>query len=156
MERRAFLGLCAAAFGAAALPRAGAADCAADAAKVAAHKALLVRWTEEVWNQGRVELIPEMANELYVRHDPDRTWTVNHAENIERVRAARERFAPFGMLNVIDLMVGEGDLLFVMGHCVTSSEELRQKFGAVLQLYRFEDGRLAETWLALRQIGTWA
>jgi hypothetical protein len=114
-----------------------------------------VRWTEEVWNQGRVELIPEMACEVYVRHDPDRTWSVNHAENMERVRATRERFAPYGMDNRIDLMVGEGDLLLVMGHTETSSEELRQKFGAVLQLYRFEGGRLAETWLALRQIGSW-
>jgi predicted SnoaL-like aldol condensation-catalyzing enzyme len=156
MERRAFLGFCAAAFGASAFPRPGVADCAADAAKVAAHKALLVRWNEEVWNQGRVELIPEMANDPYVRHDPDRTWSVSHAENMERVRATRKRFEAYGMDNKIDVMVGEGDLLLVMGHTETSSEELRQKFGAVLQLYRFDGGRLSETWLALRQIGTWA
>lgn len=115
-------------------------------------KELLVRWYDEMWSQGRAELIPELAGPIYTRHEMSGTRSVTAEEY-------RDQTAGFlTHVSVHDMkycLVAEGDKV-----CAVGSWRLRGRPGAAgdwgpdgkqwdwVQLFRAEDGRLVETWLS--------
>jgi hypothetical protein len=113
---------------------------------------LFDRW-ERVWHEGQYELIPECVQPTYIRHDEagDRTVTSgDYAAEIAKTRQDR----PHLRIIVYDHSF-EGDrawFRFAFKWADGKTGETRTRAG--MQAYRTEDGKLAETWLILRPLGS--
>lgn len=115
-------------------------------------KQLLTRWYDEMWSQGRADLIPELAGPVYTRHEMGGTRTMT-------ADAYRDQTAGFmSQVSVHDMrykLIAEGDCV-----CAVGSWRLRGQPGAEgdwgpdgkqwdwVQAFRGENGRLVETWLS--------
>ena len=107
-------------------------------------------WGEEVWGKGRLELVPELVGSEYVRHNAEGTRVVTPESYAKEILAARARGAQFET----KAAVLDGDLMWTQWNVsgTTSEGETRQAKG--LQVYRFDDGKLVETW-NLSAPGSW-
>lgn len=122
--------------------------CAAASPDAAAHARLFDRWISEAWNAGRAELVPELVGPTYVRHEARGSRTVTAAEYAAEV-AGIQRALPGVRFLVHDCLVA-GDRLWVrwtMLGVVAATGDSMRRMG--LQVYRLENGRLAETWILM-------
>ncbi|UTD25661.1 ester cyclase [Bradyrhizobium sp. WD16] len=115
-------------------------------------RALFDRW-ERVWHRGEFELVPSCVRPVYIRHDETGDRTV-----------AREVYAA----ELAELKQGRPDVrIIVYEHCLTENSAwyrftmrwTDQATGGVctragLQSYRIEEGKLAETWVVFRPMGS--
>ena len=112
-------------------------------------KDLLHRWYGEMWGQGQVDLILELAGPIYTRHEMGGTRTVTAEEY-------RDQTAKFlSHISIKDLhygLVAEGDKVCAIGRwCVMGlpdDEPGKGKQWDWVQLFRAQEGRLVETWLS--------
>jgi hypothetical protein len=122
-------------------------ECAA-APDAVAHVRVFERWMDDVWAQGRVELVSELVHSVYVRHELDGTRTVTSADYASEITAVR-RTLP-GVRFLIHDCAAIGDRLWVrwtmVGTSAASGTEVRRRG---MQTYRFQDNRLAETWVLM-------
>jgi steroid delta-isomerase-like uncharacterized protein len=117
------------------------------------NKALVRRFYEEVWDRGNSDFVYEVFAEDYVRHDLRPTDALPGPEGQKRI--AEDFRAAFPDLRVtVDLIVGEGD--YVVGRWTASGTHLGS-WGAIeptgrtatfsaVNIYRFENGQVAEIW----------
>lgn len=115
------------------------------------HEATIIRWFEEVWNQGRRETIDELMPEDCVIHDGDTDATgpaefkvffdrLQSAFSDIRVTAHRAiSDGDFGCLRWSATMRHTGDAL---GMPATD----KQLYTTGISMVRFKDGRFAEAW----------
>jgi hypothetical protein len=113
------------------------------------------QWNNEVWQQGKLELVPELLGPTYVRHELEGTRTWTPEEYAKHIAATRERFLG-------------ADLAFAgHDHCVsgnmfwtrwsaTGTDPTSGQSGSMtgIQIYRIENGRIVETWIATRPLGS--
>ena len=113
---------------------------------------LFDRW-ERVWHEGRYDLVPSCVGSHYIRHDEngDRTVTCEaYAAELASIREER----PGIRVAVYDHSF-EGNrawfrFAFKWPDPITGEPRTR----AGMQSYRIEDGKLAETWIALQPLGS--
>lgn len=115
--------------------------------------AVLRRWIDDVWHRGRLDLVDSLVATTYTRHEDDSTYTVTREQYADQIRALRSRF-PELRYDVHD-SAAIGDRFWIRytfrgGPDSTGPWPTRPG----LQVYRLEDGRLAETWMLLRPGGT--
>lgn len=113
---------------------------------------LFGRW-EEVWHEGRYELIPGCVGPEYIRHDEagDRTVTAQaYATEIAQAREAR----PDTRFVVYDHSFAADRAWFRFTLTWTDPTTGDSCTRAGMQLYRTEDARLVETWLMLSPLGS--
>jgi hypothetical protein len=113
---------------------------------------LFSRW-EQVWHEGRFDLVPGCVAPLYIRHDEtgDRTVTREaYAAELAGLRQDR----PDMRIIVYDHAIGEDRAWyrFTMRWTDRGSGEARTRAG--LQTYRIEGGKLTETWVTLQPPGS--
>ena len=133
----------------------------------AENKALVRRFYEEVWDKGNLEVCDEIFAEDYVRHDLRPSEPAPGPEGQKQI-AADFRSAVPDLRVVVDLLVAEDD--YVVGRWTAAGTHRgpwgtleatgrRTTFSAV-NVFRFENGKVAEIWnhrddLGLReQIGS--
>jgi hypothetical protein len=110
------------------------------------------RW-ERVWHEGRYDLVPICVGSHYIRHDEsgDRTVTCEaYAAELAAIRQER----PGIRVAVYDHSF-EGNrawFRFAFKWPDPMTGEPRSRAG--MQSYRIEDGKLAETWIALQPVGS--
>ena len=109
-------------------------------------------FSEEVLRNGRVELLVELLEPKYVRHDPDGTTVVSPAEFGDQVRTDLEDNMAFTP-NAISI---DGNLLWVRWSGTTETEEGADFPFRGMQLFRFYEGKLAETWVLYAPAGHWS
>jgi len=116
---------------------------------------LFSKWIE-VWHDRRDEVIPECLAPRYTRHGSSIQSSfsaVYTPEEYGRVLAAeREKFR---IRFTIQDQAFVGDRIWVrltLHRTDPETAELRNR--AALQVYRVEDGKLAETWVAYQQPGS--
>jgi hypothetical protein len=113
---------------------------------------LFDRW-ERVWHEGRYDLVPICVGSHYIRHDEsgDRTVTCEaYAAELAAIRQER----PGIRVAVYDHSF-EGNrawFRFAFKWPDPMTGEPRSRAG--MQSYRIEDGKLAETWIALQPLGS--
>lgn len=117
------------------------------------NKALVRRFYEKVWDQGNTDFAFEVFADGYVRHDFRSTDTLPGPAGQKQV--ADDFRAAFPDLRVtVDLIVGEGD--YVVGRWTATGTQTgswgglaptgrRVTFSAA-NIFRFENGRVAEIW----------
>ena len=102
----------------------------------------LNRWGE-VWINGNFELVEELVNPVYIRHEPTGTIRVKreiYAERVKSMRRANRKFTT-------QSLSADKDLIWVRWSMTNEDPETKETIHSRgLQVYRFENGKLAETW----------
>jgi predicted SnoaL-like aldol condensation-catalyzing enzyme len=113
---------------------------------------LFNRW-EQVWHEGKFDLVPGCVAETYIRHDQkgDRTVTRDaYAAEIANIRKER----PDIRVVVYDHSFVGDRAWFRFAFKWTNAQNGEAQTQAGMQAYRIADGKLVETWLTLLPLGT--
>jgi steroid delta-isomerase-like uncharacterized protein len=119
----------------------------------AANKALIARFYEEAWDAGQLDVIDEVFGNDYVRHDLRPTEAAPGAEGQKRI-TADFRVAFPDLRFEVEIMIAEDE--FVAARW-TARGTHTGRWGAVeptgrraslsgVNIFRFENGRVAEIW----------
>jgi len=116
-------------------------------------KALMRRITEEIWNEGRLDVILELISDDLVDHIEmpglEGSGQARYRNHVEMTKAAFSDFR-----NELDLVIGEGDIAVSYGRIVGTNDDENvempptgkrvevETFG----MLRFADGRAVERW----------
>jgi hypothetical protein len=113
------------------------------------------RWSNDVWKQGKLELVPELVGPSYVRHGPEGTRTVTPEEYAKEIAAMRERIPDIAFTRHDQCV--NGNMIWTRWSSTgTDSTTGEAGKAAGIQIYRLEDGKLVETWIAMHPLGsTW-
>ncbi|AQV96439.1 hypothetical protein BJN34_21460 [Cupriavidus necator] len=113
---------------------------------------LFDRW-ESVWHEGRFDLVPDCVAPHYIRHDEAGDRTVTREAYAEEVAAVQKQRPGIRVVVYDHSFVGDRAWFrFAFRWNDPQSGEARSRAG--MQLYRAEDGKLAETWIALQPLGS--
>ncbi|MCA0317893.1 MAG: ester cyclase [Proteobacteria bacterium] len=113
---------------------------------------LFDRW-EQVWHEGRFDLVPGCVAPHYIRHDEAGDRTVTPEEYAAELAGLRQD-RPDVRIIVYDHAFGwdRAWYRFTMKWTDRTSGQIRTRAG--LQTYRIEGGKLAETWVVLQPLGS--
>lgn len=102
----------------------------------------LNRWGE-IWNNGKYELMEELVNPVYIRHEPGGTIHIKREDYLKRLKSMRVANRKF----TTQALSADGDLVWVRWSMSREHPETGETIHSRgLQVYRFEEGKLAETW----------
>ncbi len=102
----------------------------------------LNRWGE-IWINKKYELIEELVNPVYIRHEPSGTIHIKREDYLKRLKSMQDANRKF----TTQALSADGDLIWVRWSMTTEDPETKEiTHSRGLQVYRFEDGKLAETW----------
>lgn len=97
----------------------------------------------EIWINGKYELIEKLVNPVYIRHEPQGTIHIKREDYLKRLqsmRVAKRRFST-------QALSAKDDLIWTRWTMIREHPETKETIlSRGLQVYRFEDGKLAETW----------
>lgn len=119
---------------------------------VEANKKIIHRQVEEVWNQGKLEVIPELIHPDFVGHLPDGNL-IKGREGFRNQMIVLRTFAP-DIHYSIDSLIAEGDIV-VARYTSTGTftgkysniEPTGKKFVQKTAIFhRFKDGKQVEDW----------
>ena len=113
---------------------------------------LFDRW-EQVWHEGRYDLVAGCVAPVYIRHDESGTRRVKPEEFAAELAAAR-RERPDTRIIVYDHLFDSDHawFRFTFRWTYQSTGEIRTRAG--MQQYRIEGCKLAETWVSLLKLGS--
>jgi len=106
-------------------------------------------WLSRVWAEGQLELVPKLVAAEYVRHGPQGTRVVTPESYSEEIAAGRK----LGLKFVTHSTTIDGDMMWGRFSTYGTSPSGEKFESRNVQIYRFERGKLAETW-SLNQPGT--
>ena len=117
------------------------------------NKRLVRRLVDEVWNRGNLDLIDEIANADYVRHDPSWPEPIQNRDAYkEYVATVRHAFADLQF--TIEDLIAEGDKVVVRwtlkgthdGEFMGIKPTWREVTLPGMTIIRIGSGRIAEGW----------
>lgn len=112
---------------------------------------LITLYWDEVWNKGRVELIPEICADPMIRHDVGRVTRMSHADQIARVRDGHAMMLP---TFTHEVLVSDAE---VASSVWNMTGQMHGEPIAIcgIETFRVIDGRLAECWNSPYGKGLW-
>lgn len=116
---------------------------------------LFDRW-EKVWQDGQYDLISSCVADKYIRHDTKGDRIVTGKEYAKEIKETRNLLPDIKFI-VYDNSFSKNQawLRYTMTYTSPETNELVTRKG--IQVYRIEDGKLAETWMTMLEPGTrWA
>ena len=119
------------------------------------NKQVVVRWTEDVWNSGKLELVAELVSDRCIRHDPGKpARRMKIAENVERIASFRKQMPDVHFMN--DDLIAEGDRVVARFTMTGTDPERGEKLAfSAIEIFRVEGGRIVETWSSEVAAGPW-
>ena len=101
----------------------------------------LSRWYNDMWGQCNADLVPELANSQYLRHDMTGANNLISAEDYQTIT----RMGCEGRVveDFTYYLVAEEDYIGALGRYIRDGNDQWDW----VQIFRLEDGRLTETWL---------
>jgi steroid delta-isomerase-like uncharacterized protein len=133
----------------------------AEATRTAANKATAQRWSEDLWGQGKLSVADEIIAPNYVRHDPGDPFPARGPEDVKRIISMLRQMLPDLRIHV-EAVIAEDDFVVsrytstatdtvgFMGHPPTG----RVIHTSAMQMFRFENGKIAESWAVRDDLGT--
>ena len=114
---------------------------------------VITRWTEEVWHQGKLDVVPELLGPTYVRHEPGGTQRLTPQQYARKIGAIRKRLPDFCFTEHDQVVFGDRYWMrwTYEGTDVESGEVVKR---AGIQIYRFDQGKIVETWLVMSRPGS--
>lgn len=112
---------------------------------------LFSRW-EKVWHDKSYDLAASCIADNYTRHDESGSRTVSRDEYLNEMKGVHADRPDIRVI-VFDHDFGEDRAWFrFMFRWTNADGELISRAG--VQVYRTEDGRIAETWIAMQPAGS--
>ncbi len=124
------------------------------------------RYFEEVWNQGRLEVLDELLSSTYINHTPSAGNPPPGPDGLKPIVAAIRRAFPDLHYKIEDVIIGKDALVIRTTMTGTHDGELfgmppthRKVRVMQIQIERVRDGRIAEHWRVtdeltlMRQLG---
>lgn len=124
------------------------------------NKAIVARYSEDVWNSGNLATVEDYIAVDYVRHDPGIPMEVRGPEGIKQlVRVFRDAFPDVHFTPQI--IVAELDKVVVRFQVSGSHQGELMGIPATgkpiaitsIEIFRLTDGKIAEQWLAVDNMG---
>ncbi|MEO5900276.1 MAG: ester cyclase [Ilumatobacteraceae bacterium] len=117
-------------------------------------EAVVRRYLAVLYNDRRLDLIPELLADPEIRHAPGETRSVSLAENTERLEKMLAacpvlRFEP-------SVVVVNGDLVSVAWNGWSQQLDGRAYEFAAIEMFRVRDGKIVEIWNAKEAKGLWS
>lgn len=109
------------------------------------NKAIVRRWSEELFNQGHLEVADEIVAPTYRRHDPGDPFVVEGPENLKRLVNMLRAHVPDLHISVEDV-IAEGDKV------VTRYTGANGTLSGI-QIFRLVDGKIVESWANRDDLG---
>jgi len=143
------------------------AACAAQAAQaqtaVDQNKITAKRWSEELWSRGNLAVADEIISKDYVRHDPGDPFPAKGPVDVKRIVQMLRSMLPDFRIEV-EAIIAEGD--FVVSRYTATATDTVGYMGLpatgkairtqAIQIFRFADGKIVESWAARDDLGTLA
>jgi steroid delta-isomerase-like uncharacterized protein len=125
------------------------------------NKALVRRWSEELWGKGNLAVADEIIASEYVRHDPGDPFPAQGPEDVKRIVTMLRTMLPDLSIH-IEAIVAEGDI--VVSRYTTTATDTRGYMGkpptgrtirtSAMQMFRFANGKIVESWAVRDDLGT--
>jgi steroid delta-isomerase-like uncharacterized protein len=125
------------------------------------HKIVARRWSEELWGRGDLAVADEIVAPEYVRHDSGDPSVARGPADLKRFVTTLRSMLPDLQIVVADILA-EGDL--VVTRYVGLATDTHGFMGfpptgkhfrsAAMQMFRFRDGLIAESWAVRDDLGT--
>ena len=114
-------------------------------------------WGEEVWENGKLELVKQLVAPEYIRHDARGDRIVTPEQYAEEIKESRKYWESRERVGKTHAISAKDDLLWTRSSGVwTDPEDGTKGSGRDLQVYRFVNGKLAETWaIGINGQGPW-
>lgn len=113
---------------------------------------LFNRW-EQVWNEGKFDLVPSCVADSYIRHDPKGDRTVTRDAYAAEVASIHKDRPDIRVIVYDHSFIGDRAWFrFAFKWTDTKSGEAQTQAG--MQVYRISHGKLAETWISFLPSGT--
>ncbi len=117
-------------------------------------EAVVRRYLAELYNERRLDLIPELIADPEIRHSPGETRVTTLAENTERLEKMLAacpvlRFEPA-------VVITQDDLVSVAWNGWSTQTNGRSYEFAAVELFRVRDGKIVEIWNAKEAKGHWS
>ena len=113
---------------------------------------LFDRW-ERVWHEGQYDLVPSCVGSHYIRRDENDDRTITRKAYAAELAAIRQE-RPGIRVVVYDHSFADDRAWFRFSFKWPDPKTGEPRSRAGLQSYRIEDGKLAETWIALQPLGS--
>lgn len=119
------------------------------------------RWSEELWSRGNLAVADEIIAADYVRHDPGDPFPARGPQDVKRIVSMLRGMLPDFHIQV-EAMVAEGDMV-VSRYTATATDTVgymglpatgKRIRTAAIQIFRFKDGKIVESWAARDDLGT--
>ena len=112
--------------------------------------AMAQRFTDEVWNNGNLAAVDEIADATFARHNPE-SWSTPHIEGAEAfktyVTQVRTMYPDFHV--EIGTRLAQGDLLAASWTVTGTHAELNKQISVKgITISRYANGKLAEEWVS--------
>jgi predicted SnoaL-like aldol condensation-catalyzing enzyme len=112
------------------------------------------RYLTVLYNDRRLDLIPELLADPEIRHAPGETKVVSLQENTERLEKMLAacpvlKFEP-------SVVVTQGDLVSVAWNGWSTQTDGRTYEFAAIEMFRVHEGRIVEIWNAREAKGLWS
>lgn len=100
------------------------------------------RYLDEIYHEGRTEVVREICGDPLVRHDPGSVRELTHADQIARIEADLPRWQPFF---TADVLAGDGEFAVLVW---SASGRTAERVMSGIEVFRVVDGRIADVWNA--------
>jgi predicted SnoaL-like aldol condensation-catalyzing enzyme len=112
------------------------------------------RYLSVLYNERRLDLIPELLADPVIRHAPGETKSLSLAENTERLEKMLAacpvlRFEPV-------VVIAHDDLVSVAWNGWSTQENGKSYEFAAVELFRVRDGKIVEIWNGREARGLWS
>lgn len=126
----------------------------AGAAPDTSPEAVVRRYLAVLYNERRLDLIPELIADPEIRHAPGETIEMSLADNRERLEKMLAacpvlRFEP-------SVVITQDDLVSVAWNGWTTQTSGKSYEFAAVELFRVRDGKIVEIWNAKEARGHWS
>lgn len=116
-------------------------------------EAVVRRYLAVLYNERRLDLIPELLADPEIRHAPGESKVTTLAENTERLEKMLAacpvlRFEPA-------VVISQGELVSVAWNGWSTQTDGRTYEFAAVELFRVRDGKIVEIWNAREAKGHW-
>jgi steroid delta-isomerase-like uncharacterized protein len=125
------------------------------------NKAIVRRWSEELWSRGDLAVADEIISPDYVRHDPGDPFPARGPEDVRRIVTMLRSMLPDLTIEVNEI-VAEGDM--VASRYTATATDTRGYMGrpptgkrirtSAMQMFRLADGKIVESWAVRDDLGT--
>jgi steroid delta-isomerase-like uncharacterized protein len=125
------------------------------------NKAVVLRWSHELWSQGRLAVADEIIAADYLRHDPGDPFPARGPEDVKRIVTMLREMLPDLRIEV-EAVVAEGDM--VVSRYVATATDTVGYMGmpatgktirtSAMQMFRFSNGKIVESWATRDDLGT--